>query len=250
MAEYVYDGTFEGFLCCVYEHYHREKAEAIYPKEEFRQLSLLTSPIEVRSDAEKAEVVYHANAEKISDFDLRRAYRIFLAEVPRKEMILLNYLRFGFIKGKDVSGYHGIKMVRDAEILEKNVTFEAHRLAGLLRFSVLDGGVLYAEISPDHRVLELLAPHFSDRYRNDPFIIHDVKRGEAIAASGGQWYLTTFSPEELPGYCKDEREYRKLWKRYFETTAIRERTNPRCQKSFMPVRYWKHLTELSEEYHF
>jgi probable DNA metabolism protein len=41
-----------------------------------------------------------------------------------------------------------------------------------------------------------------------------------------------------------EKEYQDLWKKYFETIAIKERTNPRCQKNFMPVRYWKNLTEL------
>lgn len=53
-----------------------------------------------------------------------------------------------------------------------------------------------------------------------------------------------FTGEELPEPCSDERQYQKLWKQYFETIAIRERTNPRCQKTLMPVRYWKHLTEM------
>ena len=48
----------------------------------------------------------------------------------------------------------------------------------------------------------------------------------------------------LPEPYSDERQYQKLWKQYFETIAIRERTNPRCQKTLMPVRYWKHLTEM------
>ena len=44
----------------------------------------------------------------------------------------------------------------------------------------------------------------------------------------------------------EEKEYRRLWKNYFDNIAIRERTNPRCQRNFMPVRYWKHLTEMTE----
>ena len=34
-----------------------------------------------------------------------------------------------------------------------------------------------------------------------------------------------------------EEEVRDLWRLYFQTIAIRERTNPRCQKNFMPSRY-------------
>ena len=97
---------------------------------------------------------------------------------------------------------------------------------------------------PDHQVLELLADHFADRFKNNPFIIHDIKRNKAVVGSGGIWYLTYFTGEELPEPCSDERQYQKLWKQYFETIAIRERTNPRCQKTLMPVRYWKHLTEM------
>ncbi|HSA34375.1 MAG TPA: DUF4130 domain-containing protein, partial [bacterium] len=37
--------------------------------------------------------------------------------------------------------------------------------------------------------------------------------------------------------------YEKMWRRYFKDIAIPERRNPRCQRRFMPVRYWKYLTE-------
>ncbi|HNX60154.1 MAG TPA: DUF4130 domain-containing protein, partial [Spirochaetota bacterium] len=40
-----------------------------------------------------------------------------------------------------------------------------------------------------------------------------------------------------------EKEYRAMWRHYYREIAIPERTNPRCQKNFMPVRYWKYLTE-------
>jgi probable DNA metabolism protein len=90
----------------------------------------------------------------------------------------------------------------------------------------------------------LIAEHFSDRYKNDPFIIHDKRRKKAIIASGGKWYLSSFLEEQVPKLSKNEEEYRALWKKYFETIAIKERTNPRCQKAFMPVRYWKHLIEI------
>lgn len=120
---------------------------------------------------------------KLSTFDLRRTYRIFLAEVQGKEMVLLNYLRFGFIKGPSVSSYHGFSIVRAAELLEKKMTMESNRFRELLRFSVLENDILYAEIEPDNNILELLGPHYSDRYKNNPFIIHDIKRDRALIAA-------------------------------------------------------------------
>jgi len=244
MAEYLYDGTFEGFLCSVYAHYYNEKATSIAVKGDMTQIAFFDEPYEIKTDGKKAEIVYHAIENKLSTFDLRRTYRIFLAEVQGKEMVLLNYLRFGFIKGPSVSSYHGFSIVRAAELLEKKVTMESNRFRELLRFSVLENDILYAEIEPDNNILELLGPHYSDRYKNNPFIIHDIKRDRALIAAGGKWYISAFTKDNLPGYHTDEFDFRRLWKNYFEKIAIKERTNPRCQKNFMPVRYWKHLTEM------
>lgn len=121
---------------------------------------------------------------------------------------------------------------------------EVHRLKGLIRFSELEGGVLYSPVEPDNDVVEFFAEHFCDRYKNEPFIIHDVRRDKALAAYGGEWYITHFTKEKVAGISADEQNYRDLWKQYFENMAIKERINPRCQKNMMPVRYWKHLTEM------
>jgi len=75
-------------------------------------------------------------------------------------------------------------------------------------------------------------------------VIHDVKREKALVAYGGDWYITPFKKENVPDASASEQDYRALWKQYFDNMAIRQRINPRCQKNMMPVRYWKHLTEM------
>ena len=112
---------------------------------------------------------------------------------------------------------------------------------------MLKGEVLYAPIEPDHDVCELLAEHFCDRFRNDPFIIHDKKRSKALVASAGEWYISEFTEQNLPALSDAESEYRELWKKYFSAIAIKERINPKCQRNFMPVRYWKNLTEMQKK---
>ena len=44
-----------------------------------------------------------------------------------------------------------------------------------------------------------------------------------------------------------EAEYRKLWKTFFDTVAIRERHNERCQNTFLPKRYRSTMTEFQSE---
>ncbi len=243
MADYLYDGTFDGLLTCIHFHYYNEKAEGIYIKEEYQENILRTSVI-VETDDEKAGTVYKAIRDKISPYDLRRIYKVFMSSEQGKEMKVLNYVRYGFKRGGSIGLLHGDPVVYAVQAIEKKVNTEIHRMKGLIRFFELEEGILYSQIEPDHDILEFLANHFTDRYKNEPFIIHDLKRSKALVAYHSEWYITHFTKENVTGYSEAEREYSRLWKKYFETIAIKERTNPRCQKNLMPQRYWKNMTEF------
>ncbi|MDR3295491.1 MAG: TIGR03915 family putative DNA repair protein, partial [Clostridiales Family XIII bacterium] len=105
--------------------------------------------------------------------------------------------------------------------------------------------ILYAPVDPDHDVVEFLAPHFCDRFKQEAFIIHDQKRSKALVSAAGEWYITDFRDADALTQTGAEAAYRKLWKEYFGAVAIKERNNPACQRRFMPARYWKNLTEFS-----
>jgi probable DNA metabolism protein len=251
MIDYLYDGTFEGFLTCIFEHYYREKASGIYECGNY-QSNLLSGSCIVETEEQKATRVYEAIGAKISNEDLRRIYRVFLSSDQEKENKLLQYIRLGFQRGPAVSLLHSHPIVFDVQQCEKKVTVETHRLKGLLRFSALKNSsgpgeekeILYCCVEPDHDILELIADHFSDRLKSDPFIIHDKTRSKAVFSQRGTWYLSPFTEKDLPVLGERESKYRDLWKEYFETIAIQERINPKCQKRMMPVRYWKNLTEF------
>ena len=243
MADYLYDGTFDGLLTCIHFHYYNEKAEGIYIKESY-QVNMLRSSVEVKTDPEKADTVYKAIRDKISPYDLRRVYKVFMSSEPEKEMRILNYVRYGFKHGSSVNMLHGDPVVFAVQSIEKKVNTEIHRFKGLIRFFELEDGILYSQIEPDHDVVEFLAHHFTDRYKNEPFIIHDMRRSKELVAYKGEWYVTYFTKESVSGYSEAEKEYGRLWKRYFETIAIKERKNERCQKNLMPQRYWKNMTEF------
>jgi len=240
--DYLYDGTFEGLLTCIHNHYYVEKASGIFTKECY-QPSMLNGFQEVETDSLKATTVYEAIERKISSYDLRRIYRAYLSSVPEKEMKILRYVVLGFQKGSTVSLLHGNPIVLDVQAIEKKINVEAERMLQFVRFSVMENGVMYAQIEPDHNVLELIAAHFSDRFRNEPFIIHDLGREKALIAYQKKWYISAFTNADIPQKSSEEQQYQQLWQTYFDHIAIKERTNPRCQKNFMPIRYWKHLTE-------
>jgi probable DNA metabolism protein len=248
--DFLYDGSFEGFLTCVHRHYYAEnpdgKAEGIYVASDYAG-DLVRKSVFIETDEGKADAVSAAIEEKISSHDLVRVYRVFCTETPEKEMKLLNNIRLGLNRGGGVGLLHGDSTVSEILTAEKKLANEVHRLCGLIRFSVMSGGILYSRIEPDHEVLEFLAPHFTERFHSDPFIIHDVKRKKALVAHNREWYITELEDDEILDKAEDEDEVRKLWRGYFDAMAIRERTNPRCQRNFMPTRYWKHLTEMRRD---
>ena len=49
---------------------------------------------------------------------------------------------------------------------------------------------------------------------------------------------------------QQEADIRRLWKRFYDTVAIRERYNPRCRRTHMPQRYWATMTEFQGPEHF
>ncbi|MDR0596473.1 MAG: TIGR03915 family putative DNA repair protein [Clostridiales Family XIII bacterium] len=261
---YIYDGTFGGFLSCVYEHYYSAKADGIFVRGAY-QADMLVAPCEVRTDEGRARRVEAAIEEKISPHALARVYRVFRTDTDGKEMLLLNYIRFCFKSGPGVAFLHSHPLVNPVARAELKIGNEVHRLCGLIRFSAVcpappasawHGGaeamaaqtreILYARVEPDHDVLEFLAPHFTDRFKSEPFIIHDTRRGRALIAWHRRWHIEDFTERDAALFenTAGEKGYRDMWRRYFDAIAIKERANPRCQRNFMPARYWQNLTEM------
>lgn len=252
---YLYDGSFEGFLTCVYEHYYTEKADDISVIEDFQENLLVESKI-VETDSEKADKVYNAIITKISRPSLVCIYKTLGSIVKDREMKCLRYLELGFKMGDKIERLHGNPIVFDVQDANRKFGFEIHRMHGLIRFSVVKSRgtmspdnevqeILYSPIEPDNDIIEFLVYHFKDRYKNNPFIIHDKKREKAVVYGAGKWQVIDFPKEQnLLENTLDENQYQQLWKMYFETISIKERVNPKCQKNFMPARYWKNLTEI------
>lgn len=246
--DYLYDGTFEGFLTCVHHHYYKEKATGIYPAGGAYQQQLGVPYELVETDEAKAAIVYDAISRKISDYCLQQCYRVFLTSVPDKDNINLQYLRLAFKLGPGVDSLHSHPAVFAAQRAARKVSWEIDKLSGLLRFSVLGEGrdILYGPVTPDHDILALLGDHFADRYKEEAFILHDLRRGKALfyRPDTKTWAIAPLQKAELPAFSKEELQWQRLWKHYFDSIAIKERINPRCQRNFMPVRYWANMTEF------
>ena len=240
---YCYDGSFEGFLCCVFESYaKREVLTAIVSDEDFEPTLYDTRYIQ--TDRAHSDRVYRKVFALSQDAGqiLRRG---FLTCLPQREMHLYRMIcRLlqdgpGFLRSMtDPTVYPIIKAIRA-------MNGEAHLLKGFVRFSDLNG-VLGSEIEPKNRVLPLLRNHFCSRYHNETFFIYDRTHREVLLYSAGKSAITPLEQFEMAKPDTREAAYRLLWKRFYDTVAIKERENPRCRMSNMPKRFWNTMTEFQD----
>ena len=107
----------------------------------------------------------------------------------------------------------------------------------------MENGVEYARIEPDNDILVLLMPHFADRLKTIPFIIHDVSRKKAGVYLKGSWFITDAEDLTVPDVVEDEMEYRELWKAFYNSICIKERRNLKLQTQMMPKKYRHNMTE-------
>ena len=98
----------------------------------------------------------------------------------------------------------------------------------------------------DTRVLELLAPHFSDRFPNENWMIYDKKRQKVLAhEQGGEctvYIQAVLNTQETDPVQSDE--YENLWKAFCSHITIPERKNPGLQRQFVPLKFRSNLPEF------
>ncbi|MGE5328499.1 MAG: TIGR03915 family putative DNA repair protein [Deltaproteobacteria bacterium] len=240
---YVYDGSFEGLLTAVYEAYYQSQPPDSIVSQTNYQENLLIKKILIQTDCLKADKVYDSIIKKISYEVLQKVYCVFLSELPESATMIYQYLRLGWKLGGKVNFYLSEQKVLDVHTVFKKVTKEKHRMLGLIRFRKIKGNIYYAPIEPDYNIIGLLAPHFSRRFNDQNFIIHDVKRNTAVVYNCSEWIISDFTANQVIALDNDEENVQSLWKEFFNSIAIKSKINPRLQKQFMPKRYWKYLIE-------
>lgn len=240
---YVYDGSFEGLLTAIFESYYRKQQPARILCNSNLQHNLLEENIYILTDEEKASRVYNSIRDKISPEALKNVYYTYLSEQEDAGTWIYDYIRFGYKVGHKIDLYLTDDRVQNIHKTRKKVSFEAHRMLGLLRFKQINTDTYYAPISPDNNIVTLLAPHFSERLPDQNWVIHDTKRNIAAIFDKIEWYVTNININQFDIFYAGNDPYEQLWKQYFASIAIKNRINPKLQRQHMPARYWLYLVE-------
>lgn len=154
---YCYDGSFEGFLCCIFESYrNKEVPTAICCDEDFAPTlfavrSVATDPDHARRVLRKLTICSPVCANLVR--------RGFLTCLPEKELYLYRLVAKLLREGPGFLQNFSDETLHPVAKAVQHLNSEAHLLKGFVRFSEL-GGVLGGEIAPQNRVLPLLRSHF------------------------------------------------------------------------------------------
>ncbi len=266
MTRFVYDGSFNGFLCAVSMALSASAQAAIAPIEDgvadlfFQDVPVVSEDGPARSL--RARIVAAAGEEEMETLLLAQA-----SGNPEAPELLLKYISLTLAAGAPLGDNAALPEVLGVQRIRNRVSLEIHKFLGFVRLRKVGGCVYYARIEPDANIVGFIGPHFADRFRDQSTLIHDTRRNtgfwrDAGARNGGSLVDLSRMPPELeralaadaggwdgaeerqaPPAPADESLVQSLWMRYFSRIAIPERRNPGLQARLMPRRYWKNLVE-------
>ena len=244
---YYYDGSFDGFLSCIFESYaNKEVLTAIYCDED--AVPTLFDCRSVTTDSAHAMRVLRKLI-KVSPYAAELVQKGFLTCMEDKELYLYRMVVKLLREGPAFLRNFSDETLYPVACAVRHLEGEVHLLKGFVRFSEL-GGILGSEIEPKNRVLPLLRSHFCGRFREDQFFIYDRTHKEALFYAGGKAVIRPLADFQMAPPDEREANYRLLWKRFYDTIAIKERENPRLRMTHMPKRYWNTMTEFQGEDYF
>ena len=210
-------------------------------------MEFFTDYVEVQTDLEKAVKVARSVNRKIGTDAYDMIYKTALSCEEEKIDVIYRFLKLGFSYGHSVVAMHADDRVCRLFEYSRAVTNEAHLFREFVRFGESDEGILISRIKPKNQVLPLIAYHFSDRFPEEDFVILDeTHRMGLFHAKGQTAYLSPLTQEALDNIWKHNQGqmYEDLWRTFFRTIAIQERTNKQCQRNHCALRYRDYMVEF------
>ena len=244
IKEFVYDGTFEGLLTCIFYAYPEKEKVIISNQKSYipNMLNILTF---IETEQDKYERVYNSIKTKLNSKVLSNIYISYLSEIEGCENTILQYLKlcYKYNTSINLAKNNDTIMLMDRYIRKVNI--EAERFKQFVRFHKIAPLSFYAKIEPDHNVIPLIIDHFAERFSDQNFIIHDIKREIAIIYNKTNSIIIPLEKSKATEIMtiNNDNTFENLFKVFYNSITIDERLNLRCRNNFMPKRYHKNLTE-------
>lgn len=248
---YLFDGSYEGYLCTVFEAFERKEFHVVPTVEERLVPNIFDEPRRIHTDKTKAQRILQGLDKQLGKKNASLLYYNFLSDHPH-----FWHLGFRLIVRLFKTGFLNILDFSDPDILllhqqVKKVNRERHRMKAFIRFVKSADKLYTALIEPDFNILPLILTFFKNRYADQDWLIYDVKRNYGYHFHHQDLQEVSLSEhQEIPDMYAlelsldpNELAFQQLWKTYFNSTTIKERKNSKLHLRHVPKRYWKYLPE-------
>ncbi len=254
---YIFDGTYAGYLTCVFEAFERKEFDVQLATNPVLQVSFFdVNTRDIITDSDKVARVQKGLQKRIGVPKSKEFYQAFLSEDVQVWNACFRLL-LAIFKGRDdlLQNYGDEDVLLFSKTLKK-VSRERHRMKAFVRFQKSADGLFFAIVEPDFNVLPLIISFFKNRYADQAWIIFDVKRKYGIhydKVSVSEIRLTETEKGDLMEATTvidldDKDEYFKnLWLQYFKSTNIASRKNMKLHLQHVPKRYWRYLPEKADQ---
>lgn len=160
---YLYDSSFEGFLCCVFESFAQHEIPfAVWTPQ--RETSTLYPVKDIPTDHAKAQRVFASFGRKLGPETEYLVSRDFLSGREDKELLLIRFLHLAFALGPGTVKRTGHPDVAPLYEMKKSLDWEVDKFQGFVRFEEHDG-MLGAVIHPKTTSCRCCGPTFADGSR-------------------------------------------------------------------------------------
>lgn len=207
---------------------------------------------EVERESWKAVKVTESIRDKLSEELYEMVYKAALSRETMRADHVYRFLIYAFHFGTKVVDMLQAPAVFHLYNMYRNVGMELQHMLGFTRFSQTKEGILLGKIGPKNDLIILLAAHFADRLSGENWILYDCNRKKAAVHQADRgWVMVNAESKEWQAKLTtgtDEEEYEELWKTFHATIAIRERTNPRCQRNMLPLRFRPYMVEFQDQF--
>ena len=243
---YLYDGSFPGFLCCVFESFvQHEIPFAVFTPQ--RETPTLYPVREIPTDPARARRVYTSFRPRLGPQSARLVTRGFCSGEEDKELRLLRFLHLGYALGPGAVQRMGHPDVAPLYAMNKSLDWEQDKFQGFVRFEE-HGGMLCGVIHPKNHILPLLQGHFCARYPEEDFLIYDASHQSVLLWQDHKAQLLQLAqPLELPPPDAREQMLQQMWKQFYDTLAISQRRSEQGRMTHCPKRFWGDLVELRDQ---
>lgn len=176
----VYDGSFEGLMCCIFTLYEQKIPVFRLARIGEPLGELFAQTIQVKSNKAQAQRVWSGIKRKSSNISLERIELAYLSEIRGEDHTIIRYVQYLIDSKKNIEDNLSHPVVQRLNDVVKMLHREKQLVKEKIRFQTLMNDIKYNIIEPNYNVLPLLKDYLLQKYAKQKWIVYDIRRNKGL----------------------------------------------------------------------